>query len=398
MHFVPPVVLRKRLLLLFGCIVTLFLVLGVGVVLLLQGVVGELHVVSTDGMSGVSAVNAMQLSVGNVRREVERVEELDQPVPTSRWDALVAEMHEDAAALERVGEIGPRAAAERAGLNTLLGELGALQAALVGVDAGPRHDAAVAAIRQLDTARARLDALGGALRTHNQEKLDAAVGGLQKLALWLGIGFVVVINVAVTFLSGIAGMILKPIDRLVDASRRLAREEFDHRVEVGAREDEFSELGRAYNSLATQLQANEARKIETLQQVARTLNHELNNAIAIIQFQLALAARASGAAGSALDASRLREIQQALSRMSSTVAALTRVRRIVLTDYLSGVKMLDLEASVAEHPGAIAAGTDPAVDQTSSARTLAVEVPKGVTLGAPSAAPRGVQNSDHDVP
>ena len=35
---------------------------------------------------------------------------------------------------------------------------------------------------------------------------------------------------------------------------------------------------------------------------------------------------------------------------AGTVAALTRVRRIVLTDYLSGVKMLDLEASVADEP------------------------------------------------
>jgi methyl-accepting chemotaxis protein len=146
-----------------------------------------------------------------------------------------------------------------------------------------------------------------------------------------------------------AGMILKPVDRLVEASRRLAREDFSVRVELEQR-DEFGELARAYNSLAAQLQANEERKIETLRQVARTLNHELNNAIAIIQLQLDLAAKRSGNDG--LQSDRLREIQQALSRMAGTVAALTRVRRIVLTDYLSGVKMLDLEASVADEPAA----------------------------------------------
>ena len=379
--------LRKRLLLLFGCIVTLLLVLGVGVVLLLQGVVGQLHAVSTDGMSGVSLVSAMQLSVGNFRREVERADELDQPIPASRWKSLTQAVGDDAASLGAISELGPDAAAERSGLITLVDELLTLEPAMVGEDPPARHGAVLAASKQLDSVRSRLDALNSAYRAHNQRRLDAAVGGLQTLALWLGIGFVVVINVAVTFLSGIAGMILKPIDRLVDASRRLAREEFDHRVEIGAREDEFTELGRAYNSLAAQLQANEERKIETLQQVARTLNHELNNAIAIIQFQLALVARSSNASGSALDAGRLREIQQALSRMSATVSALTRVRRIVLTDYLSGVKMLDLEASVAEPP-----------QEAPRSGSLAVEVTKGVTLGAPSATPGGVQAPDHDVP
>jgi methyl-accepting chemotaxis protein len=392
-------VLRKRLLLLFGCLVTLFLVLGVGVVMLLQGVVGQLHAVSTDGMSGVSVVSAMQLSVGNFRREVERADELDQPVPISRWKFLAETVTEDAAALGAIGDIGPEAEAERNGLSTLVEELLVLEPALVGDDSATskpaRQGAITAAIKQLDTVRTRLDALQVALRGHNQAKLDAAVGGLQTLALWLGIGFVLVINVSVVFLSGIAGMILKPIDRLVDASRRLAREEFDHRVELSGR-DEFSELARAYNSLAEQLQANEQRKIETLLQVARTLNHELNNAIAIIQFQLALVARGTGAG--ALETGRLREIQQALSRMAATVSALTRVRRIVLTDYLSGVKMLDLEASVAEtapsevHPESLPGVPDPALGP------VTVEVTKGVTLGAPSSAPGSVHNSDHDVP
>jgi hypothetical protein len=37
--------------------------------------------------------------------------------------------------------------------------------------------------------------------------------------------------------------------------------------------------------------------------------------------------------------------------MTHTVEALKRVRRIVLTDYVEGVKMLDLQRSVEEDPG-----------------------------------------------
>ena len=43
-----------------------------------------------------------------------------------------------------------------------------------------------------------------------------------------------------------------------------------------------------------------------------------------------------------LDAS----IHEALHRMTETVAAVQHVRRIVLTDYVAGVKMLDLRKSV----------------------------------------------------
>lgn len=180
------------------------------------------------------------------------------------------------------------------------------------------------------------------------DQLHDAIGKLRLVAIGLGLVFVIVLNASIMVLARMTSMILKPVDKLVDASRRLAREEYSHRVELDRR-DEFGELARAYNSLADQLQANEQRKIETLHQVARTLNHELNNAIAIIQLQLKLIER-GGAGGDQLQAERLREIHAALARMSRIVVDLTRVRRIVLTDYLSGVKMLDLERSVEDEP------------------------------------------------
>jgi signal transduction histidine kinase len=139
------------------------------------------------------------------------------------------------------------------------------------------------------------------------------------------------------------------VERLVEASRRLGREEFDYRVRLRAT-DEFGELAAAYNRLAEQLQANEQRKLETLSQTAVMLNHELNNAGAIIKLQLQLLERQN--VGNPAFARALVQIHESLARMTVTLERLKHVRRIVLTDYTADTKMLDLERSVAEEvPG-----------------------------------------------
>ncbi len=75
-------------------------------------------------------------------------------------------------------------------------------------------------------------------------------------------------------------------------------------------------MARAFNSLAEQLQANEQRKLETLGQVALMLNHELNNAMSIIELQLRLLDRS---AGNEAHQKCLRQIHENLARMAQTV-------------------------------------------------------------------------------
>ncbi len=128
---------------------------------------------------------------------------------------------------------------------------------------------------------------------------------------------------------------------LVDASRHLAREEFSYRVDLKGR-DEFDELANAFNELAAQLQEADRRRMETLRQVARAVNHELNNALSILELQLEMIERRPG---SGVATSQLHQIRETLQRMTGTVRALGNVRRIVLTDYLPGTQMLDLQRS-----------------------------------------------------
>ncbi len=169
------------------------------------------------------------------------------------------------------------------------------------------------------------------------------------LVLGLTLAALVMVNVAIFVLVRTAQMVLKPVDELVQGSRELAAEHFEHRVNV-PQQDEFGELAHAYNHLAEQLQANEERKAEAIRQLAVTLNHDLNNAMATMEMQLSLLDRQSGG-GTSLK-KYVRDIQASLSRMAHTVASLKHVRRVVLADYMDGQKMVDLEQSLMPPPKA----------------------------------------------
>lgn len=163
------------------------------------------------------------------------------------------------------------------------------------------------------------------------------------LVVGLAVGFLVVINGSILLLTRSMEMVTKPIDRLIAAAAELAAERFDHRIEETGN-DEFTVLARAFNGLAAQLESNEQRKLEVLQQTARTLSHELNNAMAIIELQLQLLRRQTPDGGR--QHQQLQEIHQSLTRMAGVVHSISRVRQIVLTDYQDGAKMLDLARSV----------------------------------------------------
>ncbi|MFO8014724.1 MAG: HAMP domain-containing protein [Phycisphaerae bacterium] len=203
------------------------------------------------------------------------------------------------------------------------------------------------------TLRQEAVALGALARRHAAEERANLISRFRWILLGLAVVFLLVINVAVLMLWRAASMVLRPVERLVEASRELARGRFDHRVRL-KQKDEFDELGAAYNRLAEQLQTQEQRRMEMLVQVARALNHELNNALSIIEMQLNLLEKRAG------DPERtercLRQIRESLTRMTEAVQSLKRVRRFVLTDYTDGEKMLDIQRSIQAEEGEAAPG------------------------------------------
>ena len=201
---------------------------------------------------------------------------------------------------------------------------------------------AVVAIALLQGVVTRLDA------AHHQAPatvalLQTEMNWLRTVVAALTVVFVVVINVSAVLLVRTAAKILRPVDALVEATRQLSRENFGHRVKL-SEHNEFDELADAYNNLAAHLQETEQRRVDVLAQVGVAMNHELNNALATIELQLQLVSRRT--AQDPQTESRLRTIHQTLARMKDAIASLKNVRRIVLTDYAPGQKMLDLVRSV----------------------------------------------------
>lgn len=177
---------------------------------------------------------------------------------------------------------------------------------------------------------------------HGRLEQDELTERFRRIVLGMALGGVLVIYASIMVLLRAARIVLKPMDKLVEASRRFAHKQFDYRAQLDEG-DEFSELAKTYNELAEGMQNGELRQMATLGHLALTLNHELNNAMANIDLQLQVLSRqANGNEKFALCIGQIREI---LQRMVQTVESLKHIRRVVLTDYVGGTKMLDLRRS-----------------------------------------------------
>lgn len=339
-------VLRKKLLARLGLLVVGFVTGAVVSIALLQGVLQDLDGMNADAAALIDGVQALTGRIQEAETAAAGVSELAGVAGSSR----IAESKLTAigSEIERLGR-HPLLRGEGAGagaFDRLRAQLGVVEGAGPS-EAGP----ALAALRH------EAAEVGMISRRH----VAAEQASLSKRLRWLVVGLtiaaLVMVNIAIVVLLRTANMILRPVGELVEGSRELARERFGYRVRI-EQDDEFAELAHAYNSLAGQLEANEQRKVQAMRHLAVTLNHELLNVINSIDLQLRVVDRRSGSDPSL--ATHLRQIHENLGRIANTIASLRHVRRIVLTDYLPGEKMLDLPRSVAEEEQPQAAGAGPA--------------------------------------
>jgi len=337
--------LRRKLPLVMGSLIVLLLVWALSTILLLHDVLKDLNHASTNVVSCIAKTRLVEQAVSGLEADLYRLRGGLGASPETALGAAVL-LDERVEGLLEAGMVPPDATGSARRLRELLPDLHRHLEAHAGADDPAVKDEAITLAVEVSAAmRTAIADLGRITFEHTALEHEQVVSKFRGAAIVLGIGFLVLLNASIVVVLRASIMVLKPLGELAEASRRLGREEFDHRIALD-RTDEFGELAQAYNSMAGQLQANEERKVETLQHVARTLNHELNNAISTIELQLTVVDRRKGD-DQAL-AQPLRQIHQSLGRMSDTIDALKRVRKIVLTDYLSGVKMLDLERSLAE--------------------------------------------------
>jgi len=191
------------------------------------------------------------------------------------------------------------------------------------------------------------------------EPIEAAIGDLQQIVrdearneqrqiassfryglLGLSIGFILILNMVILSFIRVISTVQRPMDLLVRTARSV-----DSGDAAGVdldRDDEFGQLADILNRMAKQVQATEESRLAVLGQVATAMNHELNNAINIIELQLKLLSRQSD---SPQIQTHIKKINETIQRMTRAVEALRQARRIVLTDYPGGTKMLDLQRS-----------------------------------------------------
>ncbi len=321
--------LRRRLLARLGVLVLGFVLGAVVSIVLLQGVLKDLDAMNADAKAMINGTQSLSLAIASVESLQAHASMLDDQ---RRRLAREIDAH-----FQKLGqhphlrEPGTKAFADYASVRDLL------PAFVRSVESNAVHPADSLTLQR------RVLQLGQSAREFIAAEQEAVSRKLRTLIIGLTIAALAMMNITVVVLLRTAQMILRPIDDLVQASRRLGQEQYNHRVPTD-QHDEFAELAHAYNRLADELAANEKRKVEAMQHLAVTLNHELNNVLNIIDFQLSLLDRKS--AGDPTLAKIFRDIRENLARISSTVASLKSVRRVVLTDYLPGEKMIDLARSL----------------------------------------------------
>ncbi len=179
---------------------------------------------------------------------------------------------------------------------------------------------------------------------HGSIELARASLRIRIRVMWTGmaIAFVVLLGASYFYVSRAVLRIVRSVEDLLRASRHIGKDR-NGLAALAVGVDEISELAGAYATMRVELSQSEQHTMEVLHQVAATLSHELINTIATIDAQLSRIERSS--AGDTSVASPLYEIRASLQRMVGTVDSLNRMRSVVLTDYIPGVKMIDLSKS-----------------------------------------------------
>ncbi|MCC5859227.1 MAG: HAMP domain-containing protein [Ectothiorhodospiraceae bacterium] len=145
--------------------------------------------------------------------------------------------------------------------------------------------------------------------------------GLRVLPAWVRL------LIAFVFTAGLSAVLAahlsRPLRRLSEASRRLARGELTARVpDPGAGGDEITELGRDFNAMADRLQG----LVESRTQLLSDVSHELRSPLARLQVAVELARRqAGGAADASLD--RMERDIERLDELIGQVLHLARLER-----------------------------------------------------------------------
>jgi len=341
--------LRRKLLIVLAILTVLMLTTAISSVLLIQSVLSDMEHINAIALTDTAATRRVTQTVETIAQELHDGNP-DQQREINPFDQAMSQLNDELGELNELQALNGTTQHAQDHPTKLQEAYYDLETATIAFNArgdeptNQRLDQPTQALNQM-----RQQILNHAELTFDQMKTAhiQATKRLRSTAITLAVIFVLLINISIILLLRVSSTILQPIDRLLEASRHLANEDYDYQIHI-KRNDEFDDLAKAFNAMGKQLGANEKMKIETLHQVARTLNHELNNAIEIIELQLKMVTRSPNY--DQRSNQPLERVHESLNHINETVATLTQVRRVVLTDYIKGVKMFDLKRSTQPDP------------------------------------------------
>lgn len=327
--------------------IVLFAILAIGAVLLLDRLVAEIDEIKATTTTYLEHLHDLGGYISDLERLLYGAQ---SPAPIhTQLDGLAAALRDSIEPLERDDLPWPPDSPAPGILDRIVAAVPAFADRVEALSLATQPSSFAAARDQVLSSHLPLQSnvldLTRLARAHAADAQTAITSRFRWVVLGVALASILVVNVSILVVLRTVGMVLKPMEEIIDATTVWGREQFDHRITLD-QPDEFGQLARALNRMADRLAVNELRRIETMQQTARMLNHELNNALAIIGLQVQLLDRSRNASPELKD--RLDRIRACLDRMTRTVDSLKQVRRIVLTDYVPGEKMLDLPRSISE--------------------------------------------------
>src|SRR5205823_5795684 len=126
------------------------------------------------------------------------------------------------------------------------------------------------------SAELRLQASQSALRLEQEENR----------AVWALVALSVVAAIVCVAMMIVATRLLRPLRRLAEGAKRIARGEYKERVD-DAREDEIGQLGREFNAMAQALDEREqalirSERLAAVGKIAAQITHEVRNPLSSI--------------------------------------------------------------------------------------------------------------------
>ena len=138
----------------------------------------------------------------------------------------------------------------------------------------------------------------------------------------------------------LAGLMLAPLARIRDATRRAADGSLSHRIELEGRQDEFRELADSFDTMLARLEAHVAEQ----RRFAANASHELRTPLAITQTLLDVASKDPGHDGAEL-VERLHVVNARAIELVDALLLLSRADQRAFTRQPVDLSLLAEEAT-----------------------------------------------------